>query len=56
MDVLPFAVAVHFAPVSQSGRGMDSISFSCRFKSGREHQFMHQFMVDSPKNKTAIEL
>lgn len=40
--VLPFAVIVHYAPVSQSGRGMDSRSFSCRFKSGQEYHFSKQ--------------
>lgn len=46
--VLPFVVIVHYASVSQSGRGKDRISFSCRFKSGQEHQIIHANITKSP--------
>lgn len=39
IEVLPFTVAVHMLLYPNKAEEVDRISFSCRFKSGQEHQF-----------------
>ena len=43
MMILPFAATVHLLLYPNQAEEKDKRSFSCRFKSGREHHFLILF-------------
>ena len=56
MMVLPFAATVHLLLYPNKEEEKDRISFSCRFKSGQEHQIsqlLEALKTESPKKDTA---
>lgn len=48
MMILPFAATVHLLLYPNQAEEKDRRSFSCRFKSGQEHQKHANLPVESP--------